>query len=443
MNTLRILLALAAYHDWNLDNMDFVTAFLKGDLEEEIFMEQPDGFIIPGQEHKVVRLRKALYGLKQAPREWNKKLHKFLISQVFIQSKNDYAFYYRNTAKKHTYLAVYVDDLIITGDDTAGITDIKQKLSESFKIKDLGELNRIIGIEVSRDRKRKTIHISQQAYVNKLLKRFNMADCKTIDTPEDPTNRLYSQGFEHNPNSSGVTDEPYAEAVGGLIYLMICTRIDIAHAVGTASCFISSPKRDHWTAVKRILRYLKGTPDGGITFGTNPNSTLTGYSDSDFANDRDKRKSVTGYVYLLNGGAICWSSKRQSTVARSTTEAEYMALGAAAAEAMWIKQFLSEMGITPETTNLHGKPIEVFGDNQGSIRLAENPVYHARTKHIDIQHHYVRELIENNLIKVLYKATQDMLADFLTKGVNRNLHKKCLDGCGFMTSRGSVGVQMP
>ena len=220
---------------------------------------------------------------------------------------------------------------------------------------------------------------------------------------------------------------------------MICTRIDIAHAVGVTSRFISNPKRDHWTAVKRIFRYLKGNPDGGITFGLNSEQTnLIGYSDSDYANDLDQRKSVTGYVFLLNGGAVCWSSKKQSTVARSTTEAEYMALGAAAAEAMWIRQFIAEMGMALEPTQLIGKPIVLFGDNQGSIKLAENPVYHARTKHIDIQHHYIRELVESNSIQVQYTPTTQMLADFLTKGLNRAAHRKCSQGCGLMPSRESV-----
>ena len=423
-NTLRILLSLAAYHDWNLHNMDFVTAFLNGDLDEEIYMEQPEGFVVPGQEHRVVKLKKALYGLKQAPRQWNLKLHKFLIEQKFVQSKLDHALYYKFENCKRTYIAIYVDDLLITGDDSDTIKIIKDQMAKHFKIKDLGELTRIIGLEVKRNREKRTIHISQGAYVRKLLERFGMKDCKSIDTPEDCNKRLCKLGFEGVCTKGDVDATKYSSAVGALIFLVIGSRGDIAHAVSTLSRYMSSPKHDHWIAVKRVFRYLQGTQNAGITYGASQKLKLAGYCDANYATDPDNRKSVSGYVFTLNGGAICWSSKKQTVVARSSTESEYVALGQASTEAMWIRQLMKEIGFKIMTT-------QIYCDNNGAIKLTENPVYHARTKHIDVQHHYIRELVETKEIAVNFVSTNEMIADVFTKGLSRSKHQKCINGFGF------------
>jgi len=431
-NTLRLLLALAAYYDWEIQQMDFETAFLNGDLEEDIYMSQPEGFQIPGAEGKVVKLRKALYGLKQAPREWNKKLHSCLLKMNFVQNKADNAFYYKTTKQGQVFVAVYVDDLMITGSNVSEIKVTKESFSKFFKVKDLGEVKKIIGIEVTRNRSERTIHISQPAYVEKLLKKFNMSDCKECLTPEEHTKRLCKNGYECNPNSEKLENVPYAEAVGALIYLATCTRPDIAHAVRQLSQYMADPRRDHWNAMKRVLRYLKYCPEGGITYGKlQQRLKLVGFADANFATDIDSRKSVSGYVFLLNGGAITWLSKKQATVAKSTTEAEYVAMSQAASEAMWIRQFLKEIGFELSVTQL-------YGDNQGAIALTENPVYHFRTKHIDVSYHYVRELIATNEIKIDYIESKKMLADVLTKGLNPSQHSNCIKGIGYQSARGSV-----
>ena len=433
--SIRIILSLATQLRWNLHNCDFVTAFLNGDLEEEIFMEQPEYFVDKKHPDYVIRLRKALYGLKQAPRQWNRKLHHYLININFTQLKSDNAIYAKNEDKDIIIMGVYVDDLVITGNNERKIKELKEQLAVKFKIKDLGYLNKIIGIEVNRSKDNSRTHISQKAYVMKILKRFNMLDCIPCSTPFITNQRFCTTGIENQDSSEflDTTKTPYAEAIGSLIYLSTCTRPDISFAVGSLSRFMAKPTKAHWEGVKRIMRYLKGTLDGGITYMQQETYSLKGYSDANFATDIDTRRSITGYIFTLGNSFISWQSKKQTNVAKSTAEAEYVALSTTSSEAKWLKQLLSEM-------NLKIGTIIIMSDNQSAIKIASNPIYHSRTKHIDIHWHFIRELIENKEIKVEYCQSISQPADFLTKSVDSTKFRTCLQNLGFYKSRGSVEV---
>ena len=219
------------------------------------------------------------------------------------------------------------------------------------------------------------------------------------------------------------------EAIGSLIYLMITTRPDIGHAVGMASRFMSDPRAEHWKFTKRIIAYLKTTPNHGIVYGvpTHPENVHIkplGYSDSDFAADIEDRKSTSGYAFLLNGGATSWISKKQQTVAKSTTESEYYGLGSAASEAMWYRNIFSEIGLPFK------EPSVIYGDNQSSISNANNTGCHSRSKHIDIQHHFIKELVELKKVRISYVKTTEQVADILTKGLPKPSHRKFTEMMG-------------
>ena len=420
-NSIRALLAIAAAEGYTVQQMDVKTAFLNGELEEEIYMQQPEGTAKPGEEHLVWRLHRALYGLKQAPRVWYRRLDQQLTEMGFERCDADYSVYVHHG--QHVILVVYVDDLIITGPDEP-VFATKAKLAEVFDMTDLGDVHWLLGMEISRDRA--GIHISQERYIRELLERFGMNDCKPASTP-------MQVGLPLTDNMSPTTDKqrnemavvPYRSAVGSLMYAMVATRPDIAAAVSAVSRYMGNPGPEHWTAVKRIMRYLKGTAAWVLTLGSDVPLQLVGYCDADWGGgDLDGRRSTTGYVFSLGSGSIVWSSKRQPTVALSTTEAEYMATTNAAREAVWLRRLLGELGYEPTEATV------LYSDNQGSIRLAHNPVNHSRTKHIDVQHHFVRELIESKEVALRYCPSDANVADVLTKPLQRDKHVHCAQALG-------------
>ncbi len=420
--SIRVVLALAAAMQMTVHQMDVRTAFLNGELDEEIYMKQPEGTVKPGKEHLVWKLKRALYGLKQAPRMWNKRLDQFLSSKQFVRCEADHSVYVRPASKggsKPLVIAVYVDDLLVVGEPD-DVVKCKKELAEEFDMKDLGEVCWLLGVEVTRVRNQ--FQLSQQKYVNDVLERFGMSDCRPLATPMTPGEHLTQDGA----GTGDVLDEEgsrvYRSAVGSLMYLAVGTRPDIAAAVGNVSRFMQSPKNMHWIAVKRIFRYLKGTSDyvlclGGENDGEGP--VLSGYCDADWAGNQDDRHSTTGYSFSLGTGSVSWSSKRQKTVALSTTEAEYMSVSAAAREAVWLRQLLCELGAEQVGATT------LLNDNQGCVKLTRNPVMHSNSKHIDVRHHYVRELQEAGKVNVEYCPTGQMAADVLTKGLARELHERC------------------
>ena len=344
-NSIRILLALAAMLDLKIHQMDVNTAYLNGDLDVDIYMEQPEGFIKRGQEDKVCKLNKALYGLKQSGRVWYQKIDTYLSSLGFKRTFADNCIYILTKGKTIIIVTLYVDDFLIFSNNIEATTNLKRQLSKRFDMKDLGEAQYCLGIQIIRNRKEKTISINQTKYIENILKRFNIFDCKPIGIPLDTNSKLTKA-------MSPITDEkreemkkvPYQSAVGSLMYAMLGTRPDIAYSVGVISQFNSNPGKAHWIAVKRIFRYLKGTMDYSLTY-KGSESQLLGYSDADWGGNLDDRRSTTGYTFIISGGAVTWSSKKQQTVALSSTEAEYMALTQATKEAVWIKHLLTELNI--------------------------------------------------------------------------------------------------
>lgn len=290
-------------------------------------MTQPDGFRVPGKEDYVCKLRKSLYGLKQSPRQWYKRFDSYMIKLGYIKSPYDCCVYMRKL-KDDTfiYLVLYVDDMLIAAEKMCDIKKLKELLSSEFEMKDLGAAKKILGMEIFRDREKKKLFLSQKAYIEKVLTRFGMLNVKPIDTPCAANFHPTMSDEMSEGEIDYMSRVPYASAVGILMYAMVCTRPDLAHAVSVVSRFMVQPRKEHWIAVKRIFRYLKGTSDIGLVYGDKDPRLVTGYSDSDYAGDVDSRRSMTGYVFTLGGSVVSWKATLQSTVTLSTTEAEYMPL---------------------------------------------------------------------------------------------------------------------
>jgi hypothetical protein len=397
--------------------MDVNTAFLYSLLDEIVYVEQPEGFVAPGKEDHVCLLRKALYGLKQSPRAWFHVIAEVLVDFDFKQSESDPCIWiHENDKGERIYIALYVDDLIIAGENENIIATIKRRLSERFDMKDLGIAKKFLGMEIEYGNDG-SIKIHQCQYIQQLLERHGMGDCNAVATPLDTTVKLSSIKDDQAP----ADPHEYASIVGGLMFAACVTRPDITCAVGQLSQFLNNPSSIHMHAAKRILRYLQGTSTLGITYRPPP-LRLHGYSDADWAGDMDTRRSTTGYVVMLNNGAIAWKSRRQPTVALSTMESEYMALTEATKELKWVRTLLAELGYSNGKTN---QPTDLFSDSQSAIALAKNPVSHARAKHIDLRHHFIREAIQDRIIWVQHVPTAEMTADSLTKALGREKHEKC------------------
>jgi transposase InsO family protein len=411
----RPIFALAAKHDLEIEQMDVKTAFLHGKIEETIYVEQPTGY---EQQGKVCLLRKGLYGLKQAPRMWYKTLHDFLVESGFHRTQADHSVFVTDAGINGLIVTVYVDDLKIIGRDKQAIQRLKNALSERFDMTDLGPISYYLGMSVRRDRAARTITLSQAGYLQKVLHKFGFDEAKPAATPMESGICLEKETIQM---AEAETVQRYQAAIGSLMYAMTISRPDIAFAVSTVSQFAQNPNDSHWKAVKRVFRYLRGTLDQGITFGKSDDG-LIGYSDADWAGDRTTRKSTSGYIFMMYGGPVSWSSKRQTTVALSTCEAEYIAMTQAAKEATWLRILLTELGVSKTG------PVKIFVDNQGAIALAKNPEFHTRTKHIDIQYHYVRQEVENERIQLGFTDTGSMLADCLTKPLPRIKLERFMNG---------------
>ena len=411
MTSIRFVLALVAAMDLECEQMDVVTAFLNGDLQEEIYMEIPQGLRTKENENYVCKLRKALYGLKQAPRQWYAKIHNYLVGSLgFKSSVNDPCLYIRHKLSNLTIIALYVDDLLIAGNDIKSISSVKRQLSNIFEMKDLGKLHVMLGIHVERCRQKKLLFISQPDYVQTILHRFDMQDSNPMSTPMINSEPAMTM-------SNDVIDIPYRQAIGSLMYLMVGTRPDIAFAICRLAQYSENPTEEHWIAVKRVFRYIKGTHDYGILYDGNIDLNIYGYSDSDHGGCKNSRKSTSGYVFMASGGAISWRSKKQTSVATSSCEAEYIASCLASKEAIWLSRLHSDLIGKPSAD-----PIRISIDNQGTIDLASNSIINDRSKHIDIQYHFIRECIHQKKISLSSCPSKENAADPLTKPLHRVKH---------------------
>lgn len=415
--TLRVLLAEVAAQDLELQQIDIKTAFLNGELEEEVYVQQPPGYG-NGSPGTACHLKRALYGLKQAPRTWHQRLDKELGLHGFKPSNADASLYIRHDKDSTAYLLVYVDDILIITDTLQQANDIKESLMTAFDARDLGEAKFFLGMTIERDRAARTLKLSQERSITELLDKYSLGECKPKSTP------LSSIPTATEGEELDVKVHPYSSLVGALLYLSVTTRPDIAHAVGVLARYMAAPRTGHWTTAKGVLRYLAGTRNHGLVFGTT-DKTLRGYCDADYASDTDTRRSTTGYVFLLNGGAISWSSRRQQTVAASTTEAEYMAAASAVKEALWLRKLMFDLAGDRST-------VLIYDDNQSTIKLLKNPMSSQRSKHIDVIYHFARERVARKEVEFLYIPTDRMIADYLTKPVPKSKFEFCRNGIGVL-----------
>ena len=414
--TLRALLAMVAAEDLELHQLDVKTAFLNGELEEDIYMVQPPGYE-EGGPGIACHLKKALYGLKQAPRAWHTKLKRELETMGFQASETDPGMYIQRRKESNVYILVYVDDILIIAKDLELVKDIKKALMTTFDARDLGEAAYFLGWEIKRDRVKKTIKVTQQRMTADLVNKYGMKNVRPKTTPMSTALKMTKKGEELDTNVYH-----FSELVGSLLYLSVCTRPDIAQATGALARYMSKPTTEHWTAAKGVLKYLAGTEDTGITYGPEK-MDLMGYSDADYAGDLDTRRSTTGYVFMLNGGVISWSSRLQPTVAASTAEAEYMAASQAVKEALWLRKLTSDLGGDLKT-------MQLYTDNQAALTLLKNPIASARSKHIDIIYHFARELVARKEVKFDYCPTAKMIADIMTKALPEGKFLVCCNGMG-------------
>jgi transposase InsO family protein len=434
--SIRTLLALAAHQDYEVHQMDVKTAFLNGDLDVELYMRQPEGFVVAGQEELVCKLRKSLYGLKQAGRAWFEKINTALIDMDFTPLDSDHCVYVRHQEDEVMYIVLYVDDLLLIGSSLMEVKQLKTALSTRFEMTDLGEAEYVLGLQLSRDRPLRTLSLSQSDYIRRLLERFGMSQCNAAPTPIATGVRLSKEDCPTvKPAEPLLVDgkHTYASVVGAIMYAMLGTRPDLAFAIGQLTRFNSNPGPQHVAVLKRVLRYLRSSIDFELTYGAGSSGSsgssdaklaVFGYCDSDWGASIDDRRSVSGSVFSIAGGAVTWQAQKQKSVALSTVEAEYMAACQAAKDAVWLRAFLVGLGLNASA------PTNILCDSQGAIALAKNPEHHQRSKHIDLRYHFVREQVTGGAISLVYTSTSDMAADQLTKPLSREMHNRCIRSMG-------------
>ncbi|GJV05450.1 putative RNA-directed DNA polymerase [Tanacetum coccineum] len=415
--TIRAVLSLAVTNDWPLRQLDIQNAFLHGNLKEQVYMKQPPGFIDPQRPNHVCLLHKSLYGLKQAPRAWFERLSKALFDLGFKGSKTDPSLFIYSRGDTLLYILVYVDDIIVTGNNKGTIDNIICQLGSAFALKDLGPLNYFLGIEIVPHVS--GILLSQKKYILELLQSAGLSNCNPVSSP-----MVTSSSLSLDDSTAFSNPVKYRQVVGSLQYVTL-SRPDIAFAVNKVCQYMHAPTENHWSAVKRILRYLHGTVEHGmlirrssgstlqaftdVLWKGNPDTSLEAFSDADWAGDSDDRRSTGGFAIYLGSNLISWTARKQRTVSRSSTEAEYKALADTVAELTWLQALLHELGIRSSST-----PI-LWCDNLGATYLSANPIFRARTKHVEIDYHFVREKVAQGDLRVQHISTHDQIADIFTK----------------------------
>jgi histone deacetylase 1/2 len=364
-------------------------------------MRQP-----PGYETKlghICKLDKALYGLKQAPRAWYSRLSTKLHSLGFVPSKADTSLFFYNKGGVSIFMLIYVDDIVVASSSEKAVDALLHDLGMDFALKDLGDLHYFLGIEVQRVSD--GIILSQEKYANELLSRVNMQLCKTVDTPLSVSDKL---SLHDGEALSGDDSTRYRSIVGALQYITL-TRPDISFAVNKVCQFLHAPTTVHWTAVKRILRYVRGTVSFGLRLSRSTSTLVSAFSDADWAGCPDDRRSTGGFAVFLGSNLISWSARKQATVSRSSTEAEYKSLANATAEVIWVQTLLAELRVP------HPRAAVLWCDNIGATYLSANPVFHARTKHIEVDYNFVRERVARKLLDIRFVPSGDQVADGFTK----------------------------
>ncbi|KAK1431533.1 hypothetical protein QVD17_07993 [Tagetes erecta] len=404
--TIRIILAVAAQMGWEIYQLDVKSAFLNGELREDIYVAQPEGFVVAGKSDMVYKLHKALYGLKQAPRAWNSKIDSYFLNNGYVRSLNEPSLYVkRNDGGNVIYVCLYVDDIICTSSSLNLIKEFKNGMKQAFEMTDVGKLKFFLGLEVQQTAE--GIFLSQEKYATALVAKFGVKNCKTEVTPMN-----YNEKLQLEDGADRSNEEQFRSLIGGLLYLTH-SRPDLAYSVSLISRFMQAPSKIHMGAARRILKYVAGTTKLGIWYKRSQGVKLVGFSDSDWASSVDDRKSLSAYVFTLGAGVVSWRSKKQTTVALSSTEAEYIAATGATCQALWLRRVLKDLGYTQE------EPTIIYCDNKSTINLAKNPITDGRTRHIDIKYHFIREMIGKEEVILHFCNTHNQIADVMTKSLAR------------------------
>ena len=414
--SLRILIGFAAWLDMEIEQADVSNAYLIGELDEEIYMEIPEGLEVDGDD-KAILLKKGLYGLKQSVRIWNIRFKKFVMSIGFLVISADNCIFYHPVSR--VIIALYVDDILYFGRRKShDIEAIKALIGQEFKVRNMGEPRSILGVRIIRNRAKKTISMDQTAYIESFLRKYEMDQCRPVSTPIEGHLASAEKGEKRTNQLE------YQRRIGSLMYAMTATRPDLAYCIGKLSQYSHDPTDAHRNALDRVFRYLKATSKFGLIFGTDSDSKIIAYADSDYANEKLDRKSTHGMVMKAFGGACIWRIAKQRSISSSSTEAEYVSMCEAGKQLVWAGRLMTQLHLRPN------KAIDLKGDNQGCLALIKNPEHHSRTKHIDVQYHYIREIVDDGLIQISYVPTADMLADIFTKPLTQTTFERLRAGLG-------------
>lgn len=411
LDTVRVVLAVANELQMEVHQMDVNTAFLNGHLDEEMYMTLLEGF--DDDKHLVCRLNRSLYGLKQASRAWYARFHSYVEKLGFHSSASDRCLYTKGIGSDKVFLVLYVDDLLVVGHRLNAVKAVKKSFSREFEMTYIGEVQIFLGMKIEREVGEKCLRINQRSFLENLLLRFNMQDCKPMSTPMENHLRL-KKGEEVER-----TDKPYRQLIGCLMYITLASRPDLCAAVGYLSQFQSCPTEVYWKHAKRVLRYIKGTLEFALLLRARDSEpVIEAFADADWANDPTDRRSLTGYVFRAFFSTVSWATRKQSTIALSSTEEELVALSVAVCHGKWLIRLLRELDKNPK------EPVVYHEDNQSSIRVVEEERETSRSKHVDVKYRFVHEEIMRGQIIVKYVPTGEQIADIMTKGLPVNVFQK-------------------
>jgi hypothetical protein len=425
--TLRAMAGVAASTNCEFQQMDVNTAFLHAPLSKPVYLAVPAGFpdseLLPGvpRTAQALKLKKAVYGLREAPYSWYTHCTGILKTEGFVRSDNDHCLFWIHppSSTERCFVLIYVDDFTLMTKTADHMDWLKSRLTTLFDLKDLGAAKQVLGLEIIRDRAAGTLKITQRKFVRQLLDEYDMTDCRPLDTPMF-SNALTSLPSHLTPltddEKAYMHDKDYRHLLGCLNWLGLGTRPDLVYALARLGQAQSNPHPEHWYALIHILRYLSMTIDMGLVYSRDAKDVVPHmYTDSAFADCPDTRKSHSGYVVLLAGAAVSWSSRKQAIVTTSSTEAEYIAMGQAAKQAMWIGRLMKDLGVDTDG------PLRVYADNQSSMLLANSEKLSSWTKHLDVQYHFVREQIKAGICRFIWVPTKLNVADVLTKPLGPTL----------------------
>jgi hypothetical protein len=400
--------------------MDVKSAFLNGPIKEEVYVEQPPGFEDSEYPNHVFKLSKALYGLKQAPRAWYECLRDFLITNGFKIGKADPTLFTKTIAKDLFVCQIYVDDIIFGSTNKSTCEEFSRIMIKNFEMSMMGELRYFLGFQIKQ--LQEGTFISQTKYIQDILKKFGMKDGNPVKTPMGINGHL-----DLNAGGKSVDQKVYRSMIGSLLYLF-ASRPYIMLSVCMCARFQTNPKEVHLRAVKRIMRYLVYTPKFGLWYPKGSTFDLIGYSDADWAGCKIDRKSTSGTCQFLGRSLVSWASKKQNSVALSTAEVEYIAACHCCAQLLWMRQTLRDYGYKLSK-------IPLLCDNESSIRMADNPVEHSRTKNIDIRYHFLRDHQQKRDIEIAYVNAKNQLADIFTKPLDEKTFSKLRNELNILDSR--------